>query len=368
MKNINILQINTSDYGGGAEKFSLDLHNYYQNIGINSTLAVGKLSKEIDDLFPLLHDQYQLDKLPSNKLIRYLLRLSRLDWPALLRWAGFEDIYYPKNKNWQKFIQTQPDILHVHNFHGGFFDLNSLINLSKEYPILVTLHDEWLLTGHCAYTINCNHWLNGCGNCPDLNRYPGIHHDRTKINYRIKNNILKKSTLFMASPSNWLLSQLEKTNITPIFQKAIPNGVNQSIFHERNRNLSRKKLGFKNDEIVILYVAAQGEFNPYKDFYTIKKAIEILSKLISINLTFVKIGGKNSSISHLDNIKTIELPFIQDPHQLSDYYRAADLFLHAALADNFPTTILEALSCGTPVIATAIGGIPEQIIDQVTGF
>jgi glycosyltransferase involved in cell wall biosynthesis len=50
------------------------------------------------------------------------------------------------------------------------------------------------------------------------------------------------------------------------------------------------------------------------------------------------------------------------------YYHAADIYLHAARADTFPNTILEALACGTPVIATAVGGIPEQIIDGETGF
>jgi glycosyltransferase involved in cell wall biosynthesis len=50
------------------------------------------------------------------------------------------------------------------------------------------------------------------------------------------------------------------------------------------------------------------------------------------------------------------------------YYQAADALLHAAKADNFPCVVLEALACGTPVITTAIGGIPEQIVDEVTGF
>ena len=50
------------------------------------------------------------------------------------------------------------------------------------------------------------------------------------------------------------------------------------------------------------------------------------------------------------------------------YYQAADIYIHAAKADNFPNTVLEALACGTPVIATDVGGIPEQIDDGKTGF
>ena len=46
---------------------------------------------------------------------------------------------------------------------------------------------------------------------------------------------------------------------------------------------------------------------------------------------------------------------------VAPYYQAADVYLHAAKADNFPRAVLEALCCGTPVVATAVGGIPEQV-------
>lgn len=53
---------------------------------------------------------------------------------------------------------------------------------------------------------------------------------------------------------------------------------------------------------------------------------------------------------------------------VASYYQAADVYVHAARADTFPNTVLEALACGTPVEATAVGGIPEQIEDGRTGL
>jgi len=148
----------------------------------------------------------------------------------------------------------------------------------------------------------------------------------------------------------------------------IPNGVDKTLFNPNNRSESKEKLGFDPQETIILFLANRGKDNPYKDFKTIRESIEILSEMINQKLTFVCIGGFDSNIEYINGIKLLEMPFINDPKIISDYYRASDIFLHATLADNYPLTILEALSCGTPVIATAIGGIPEQIIDQEIGF
>lgn len=54
--------------------------------------------------------------------------------------------------------------------------------------------------------------------------------------------------------------------------------------------------------------------------------------------------------------------------QVALYYQSADIYIHAAKADTFPTAVLEALACGCPVIATRVGGIPEQVMDNETGF
>ncbi len=365
---MKILIVNSSDIGGGAERVSFDLHNSLIEQGMKSALAVGDKKSINNNIYSIQNDQNEKKKPPEIKILRYLWRLLSLDWPAMLRWLGFEDIYYQKS-NLRKLNQNfNPDIVHLHNLHGGYFNLHSLEKLSKQYPILITLHDEWLLTGHCAYTIECRNWNTGCGKCPDLIRYPGIRFDLTKINYKIKQSIFSKSYFSIVSPSHWLLNQANLSPLSPFSKKVIPNGVDQTIFNPFNRSESKKKLGFDQQEIIILFLANRGKDNPYKDFETIRKAIEILSERISQDLTFISIGGSESNVEFFKGIKLVEIPFIMDPSIISDYYRASDIFLHSTLVDNFPLTILEALSCGTPVIATEIGGIPEQIIDQETGF
>ena len=70
-----------------------------------------------------------------------------------------------------------------------------------------------------------------------------------------------------------------------------------------------------------------------------------------------------------ERIGSAEVRFLQtEPELAATCYTAADVYVHAARADTFPNTILEALACGTPVVATAVGGIPEQLEEERTGF
>jgi glycosyltransferase involved in cell wall biosynthesis len=78
--------------------------------------------------------------------------------------------------------------------------------------------------------------------------------------------------------------------------------------------------------------------------------------------------GDNEPGEQTGSVELRFIPYEKDARVIARYYQAADLYLHAAKADNFPNTILEALACGVPVIATAVGGIPEQITEGVTGF
>jgi hypothetical protein len=88
--------------------------------------------------------------------------------PGLRRAAGLEDFDHPSTWDLLSLTRGEPSIVHLHNLHGDYFDLRYLPTLSRQVPCVVSMHDAWLLSGHCAHSLDCDRWLRGCGKCPYL--------------------------------------------------------------------------------------------------------------------------------------------------------------------------------------------------------
>ncbi len=152
--------------------------------------------------------------------------------------------------------------------------------------------------------------------------------------------------------------------------RVIPNGIDMSIFQPGDKKAARQALKLPLDANILLFAANTIRDNVYKDYHTIRSAIERLAYSATSQqpLLFLALGDTNPDEHIGEHTTIIFLPHQNDPHIVARYYQASDVFVHATKSDTFPTTILETLACGTPVVATAVGGIPEQIDDGKTGF
>jgi glycosyltransferase involved in cell wall biosynthesis len=296
-------------------------------------------------------------------------RLSRLAYAtaAPRRWLdeyrGIEDFHFPETWHLLRLTTEPPDIVHCHNLHGWYFDLRALPWLSQQVPLILTLHDPWLLTGHCSHSFDCERWKTGCGSCPDLTIYPEIRRDATAYNWRRKQEIYSKCRLYVATPSHWLMRKVEQSILAPgmIEARVIPNGVDLSIFRPGDRQAVREALGVPQRSMVLLFAAATIRRNSAKDYRTIRAAVGLVAEqLQGQRVLFIGLGEDASA----ETIGRAEIRFVsyqKDPETVARYYQAADIYIHAARVDTFPNTVLEALACGTPIVATAVGGIPEQV-------
>ena len=374
---MNILQVSTVDVGGGAEKAAWNLFQAYRARGHNSWLAVGS-KRSNDSGVMVISDNSRAT--PWDRFCRTLgQKVERLDgrvqglWRVarackhprreVENWLGIENFSYPGTRQIIDMTPQRPNIVHCHNLHGGYFDLRALPWLSQQAATILTLHDAWLLSGHCAHSLDCERWKIGCGHCPDLSIYPAIQRDATAYNWRRKQAIYAQSRLYISTPCQWLMRKVEQSVLAPAVVEArvIPNGLDLSVFHPVNKQAVRAVLGIPQGTRVLLSIANGIRRNVWKDYQTLRNAIALVVERIDRRDVLFIALGEDAPAERIGQAEVRFVPYQKDSEAVARYYQAADLYLHAARAETFPNTVLEALACGTPVVATAVGGIAEQV-------
>jgi glycosyltransferase involved in cell wall biosynthesis len=338
--------INTFDQGGGAAKIAFDLTESLQNdFSIKLYVKKKQLSKS------------WVIQIPEKKhgIFAELLKreASAKGW---VEFAGFQSLtlFYDS-------FYLKSSIVHIHNLHGEFLSPMLFPILFKQKKVIWTLHDESIITGHCACTLSCEKWKNGCGNCPNLLIYPPVNYDNTKKVLASKKQQILDLQPIIICPSYWLADRvkIQFPELTRI--EVIPNGVNTDVFCLLSKSEARKKLNLPTSGNFILFVAEFATNNPFKGGEILR---DIIADSQFKKFTFITVGGheKTEIPNH------ISYPYITDEVELALLYVAADVLIYPTQADNLPLVVLESMACGTPVIASKLGGIPEIISSNQFGF
>lgn len=389
---LRILQVSASDRMGGAERIAWCLHRGMLEHGQQSWLAVGSRRPEQADPRVLAIDNEgarsawaklwrkaatALDPIRGIRGVKRLQLILRdsIGQPArsARRWRGQEDFDFPASARLLELPPQRPDLVHAHNLHSpaGYFDLRELPGISRATPTMLTLHDAWLLSGHCAHSMGCDRWQAGCGACPDLSIYPAIARDATAFNWERKRRILAASRLYVATPSQWLMERVQQSILQAgiVEQRVIPNGVDLEVFGPGDMAEARRALDLPADAAVLLFAAAGIRDNCFKDFRTMRGALAQVAQALPERTVVFLALGEDAPAEALSARATLRfIPFEADERKVARFYHAADLYVHGARADTFPTTVLESLACGRAVVASSVGGIPEQVEPGETGL
>lgn len=258
----------------------------------------------------------------------------------------------------EKIKEYAPDIIHLHNIHGYYLDIRVLFDYLKkcEKPIVWTLHDCWAFTGHCAYftSSGCDKWKTGCNACPSKKDYPqSLVLDNSEKNYNEKKELftgLKNVTL--VAPSNWLGGLAKESFLKEYPVKVINNGINTDIFKPTESDF-KKQQGIENKTVFLGVASIWEERKGLRDLIKIAKQMTENEKMVIVGLT------EEQTAEIPDGI--IGLKRTESAKQLAEIYTAADVFLNPTYEDNYPTTNLESICCGTPVVTYNTGGSPESL-------
>lgn len=266
----------------------------------------------------------------------------------------------------KKIKEIKPDIIHLHNLHGYYLNIEILFHYlaTADIPVVWTLHDCWPMTGHCAYFsfIGCNKWKMQCEHCPQKKGYPASYClDRSFKNYQLKKELFTSVPQMALVPvSNWLADIGKKSFLKNYPIKTIYNGVDITVFSPCSVTETRQKYKIAENTFLVLGVASTWERRKgLKDFIQLSKSLKNNEKIVLVGLTNKQMKNLPSNIWGINRTENV--------HELAELYSLADVFVNPTWEDNFPTTNTEALACGTPVITYRTGGSPEAITSE-TGF
>lgn len=266
--------------------------------------------------------------------------------------------YFSTKKLLRRIKKIRPDIVHLRVLHSNCLHIPTLLTFlaKNNIPTVLTLHDCWFFTGHCCYFIdaNCNRWTKQCGHCPELHAWnQSWFFDRTRNNLVDKKELFSKiNRLAVIGVSDWVTNFIKDSilkNATIV--ERIYNWIDIETFKPTKSNI-REKLGLESDFIVLGVAQNWGIQKGIDDIIIVAEQLP--------EYKFWLIGNISKNYFPLPaNVRIIgTLSSVRD---LVEYYSTADVFFNPSTRETFGKVTVEALSCGTPVVAYNLTATPELV-------
>ena len=264
-----------------------------------------------------------------------------------------------------KIKEISPDIIHLHNIHGYYINIEILFNYlqNSNIPVVWTFHDCWPITGHCAHFtfVGCEKWKTHCNNCPQQKNYPSSWIvDRSEKNFQLKKELFTSlPNLTLVPVSNWLSEILKESYLQHYPLNVIHNGINTEVFKPSSDKVFRIKYSLENKFILLGVATSWGSKKGLYDFIELSKHLNSDYQIVLVGLSRKQIEQLPVNILGIERTESVE--------ELSNLYSEADIVLNLSYEETFGLTTVEGFACGTPGIVYNATASPE-LIDQSTGL
>ncbi|MBO7501156.1 MAG: glycosyltransferase [Fibrobacterales bacterium] len=345
---MKVLHLATS-LSGGAGIAALRLHQAMRSQGVDSRMVALRCDFPDEHLAELPRWKGRLVA-PVRESLSWKLDRKRVDQTrGLFSFArhGFDVSDHP----WVDWA----DVVYLHWVVGGFLSLKNLGKLFRTgKKFRWTMHDMWPFTGGCHHAWGCNGFAEKCEYCPHL--APAAQR-KARAQLAAKRRLFENTDLAFVAPSQWLADLAAQAPVCVSHTVArIPNVLDGAFRPAEDRARARAEFGLDNGRRWALCFASNDPYKGWKLFRDTWNSADLTD-----DCGLVVCGDETLAreLAHSERIRAI--PTIRDKNTLVRLYSAADFFILPSLAENYPNVAVEALACGTPVLGTNVGGIPEIV-------
>ena len=362
---MKVLFINTNDTSGGAARAAVRIMRGVQRCGVKAQMFVKYKNSHASDIVPL--SQF----VPSGFLYKafdWIAQKIKNQWQHH-KWRPYKhtqtNLYFSDLRSTRirgALMKIDYDLVHLNWFNNRFLDIDELAKIHK--PIVWTLHDSWAFTGICHVQYECKKYETHCGACQMLGSM--TEHDYAHEVFYKKWDAYKDLDLHIVTPSRWLADCARRSALLGRFPiMVIPNCIDTELYQPFDMSDARKVLGLNADKKYLLFGAIHALEDANKGFAYLQEA---LIQIEDADTELLVYGTNDDLKSYNLPIHARSLGYINNDKMMALLYNAADVTIVPSLSENLSNTIMESLSCGTPVVAFNIGGNGDMIDHRKNGY
>lgn len=286
--------------------------------------------------------------------------------------VGMQYLYFPFSTKTilKKARELQPDVIHLHNLHGGYFETALIPLLSEIAPLVWTLHDMWAFTGSAAHTYGDESWKQLKAAQKENRSFPMLGLNTGSWLLKRKQELYQNTRLTVVGPSDWLAGLARQS---PVFQRHkvhhIFHGIDLTLFIPGDKRALKKAFGINPDEKVLVFAAESISRNKAKGGMELLQILSEVNKRVQQKIHLLVIGGGDvSEFNAFSNLVVHPAGYVFAEEEMAKYLRMADLLLLPTKAETISLALIEASASGTPSISYDIGGCSEVLSDGETGY